>query len=240
MLDRIAFSMEMANELNMANFQSVSPVMAEYATAASTKGVQVGGANMLADVFSHYTDHQYSVKTYRDRSIIGTITGDAPEPEFTDFIIERRVAGVGDPNADALSVMVDVINDIKANEKTSKEKYNVNHTTSVLLGFDEDPNYFYFRLNEFEYEYPLPDSAHEKQFTERSKNFNKHVGNRSSVVGVIDETVVYEWVHPNNQTFTRCLKKKYNLNKSDPFYFKIKKQKYSRPNDDDLMGMIEL
>lgn len=240
MLDRIAFSMEMANELNMANFQSVSPVMAEYACAASTKGTQVGGANMLADVFSNYTDHQYSVKTYRDRSIIGTVVDGTKEPDYTDFIIERRVAGVGDPNSDASVVMRDVINDIKQNEQSSKEKYKVNNTISVLLGFDEDTDYFYFRLNEFEYSYPEPDNAYAKHFTERSKNFNKHDGNRSSIVGVIDNTIVYEWVHPNNQTFTRCLKKKYKLHESDSFYFKIKKQKYSRPSDDDLMGMVEL
>lgn len=233
--------MEMANELNMANFQAVLPVMAEYATASSTNGVQVGGANMLADVYSTATDHQYSVKTYKDKSVMDFMVHNMEEPKYTEFIIERRVAGVGDPNSDPELVMTDVISDILLNESNSKNYYNVNNTSSVLLGYYSDEDYFYFRLSEFEYVYKFPHSCEEKQFTEKSKNYNKHIGNRSCVVGYDENgTSIYEWVHPNNQTYTRCLKKKYDLSESDSFYFKIKKQKYNRPSNEELMEMIEL
>ena len=66
MIDRIKFATEMANELNMSNFQTLTSVMAEYATAGSVDGVQCGQANMLADVFSALNSTQYSVKTYKD------------------------------------------------------------------------------------------------------------------------------------------------------------------------------
>lgn len=234
MLDRIKFVMELANELNKASFSSVNSIMAEYACAAATNGVQCGGANMLADVYSTETNHQYSVKTYRDRNILGEL------PQYTDFIIERRIAGVQNPDDEPSKVLKEVLQDISSNAEESSKHYNVQNTSTVLLGYHEDDKYFYFRLNEYDYVYPEPERVVSKEFTSKSKNYKKHQSNRSSVQGYVDGVCVYEWIHPNNQTFTRCLKKRYKLEESDTFTFKIKKQEYTRPSNEVLQSMIEL
>lgn len=242
MIDRIKFATEMANELNMANFKSLTSIMAEYATAGAVDGVQCGQANMLADVFSTLNSTQYSVKTYKDDFVALYMNGDVQEERrYTDPIIERRVAGVSDPNGDPVQVLREVLQDIYDNEAKSKEHYGIDNTETILVGYSEDENYFYFRLTEMPYVYEEPTMVEVKYFTERSKNFNKHDGNRTSIVGYNDEGIqVYEWVHPNNQTYTRCLKKRYCLVDADSFYFKIQKQHYTRPDDSVLMGMVML
>mgnify|MGYP000983734354 CR=1 FL=1 len=242
MIDRIKFATEMANELNMANFKSLTSIMAEYATAGAVDGVQCGQANMLADVFSTLNSTQYSVKTYKDDFVALYMNGDVQEERrYTDPIIERRVSGVSDPNGDPVQVLREVLQDIYDNEAKSKEHYGIDNTETILVGYSEDDNYFYFRLTEMPYVYEEPTMVEVKYFTERSKNFNKHDGNRTSIVGYNDEGIqVYEWVHPNNQTYTRCLKKRYCLVDADSFYFKIQKQHYTRPDDSVLMGMVML
>lgn len=242
MIDRIKFATEMANELNMSNFQTLTSVMAEYATAGAVDGVQCGQANMLADVFSTLNSTQYSVKTYRDDFVSLYMNGvHSEERKYTDPIIERRVSGVSDPNGNPEMVLHEVLQDIKENELKSKEHYGISNTETVLLGYSEDSDYYYFRLTEVPYEYEEPAIVEVKYFTERSKNFNKHVGNRASIVGYNSEGIqIYEWVHPNNQTYTRCLKKRYSLEDADSFYFKIQKQSYSRPDNSVLMGMVQL
>lgn len=242
MIDRIKFATEMANELNMANFKSLTSIMAEYATAGAVDGVQCGQANMLADVFSTLNSTQYSVKTYKDDFVALYMNGEVQEERrYTDPIIERRVAGVSDPNGDPVQVLREVLQDIYDNETKSKEHYRIDNTETILVGYSEDEDYFYFRLTEMPYVYEEPAMVEVKYFTERSKNFNKHEGNRTSIIGYNDEGVqIYEWVHPNNQTYTRCLKKRYCLVDADSFYFKIQKQQYTRPDDSVLMSMIML
>lgn len=242
MIDRIKFAIEMANELNMSNFQTLTSVMAEYATAGSVDGIQCGQANMLADVYSTINSTQYSVKTYKDEFVGLYMNGKITEERrYTDPIIERRVAGVTDPNGDPTQVLKEVLQDIYQNENNSKEHYNVNSTETILLGYSEDIDFYYFRLTEMPYEYNEPAMVEVKYFTERSKNFNRHEGNRTSIIGYNDEGIqIYEWVHPNNQTYTRCLKKRYCLEEADSFYFKIKKQSYLRPDDSELMDMVKL
>lgn len=242
MLDRIKFAQELANELNMANFQALNPVMAEYATAGATGGVQCGQANMLADVYSTAQSKQFSVKTYKDKFVSMYMNGEVQEERrYTDFIIERRVSGVGDPNAEPHEVFDSVLSDIQNNEIRSLEHYGVDSTETVLLGYTEDEDFFYFRLTEMPYEYEKPSCVTEKTFTERSKNFQKHQGNRCGIEGYNEDGVlIYEWVHPNNQAYTRCLKKRYDLQDADSMYFKIKKQKYVRPEDTVLLDMISV
>ncbi|WEM33153.1 hypothetical protein EJP02_092 [Escherichia phage EJP2] len=242
MLDRIKFAQEMANELNKSNFQTVSPIMAEYATAYATDGVQCGQANMLADVYSTVQSKQFSVKTYKDKFVSSFMKGEiAEDREFTDPIIERRISGVANPNADPSLVFEEVLNDIRDNERRSLNHYGINSTGTVLLGFSEDDDYFYFRLTEYDYVYDAPASVQEKTFTERSKNYLKHTGNRCGIECYNTEGVmVYEWVHPNNQAYTRCLKKRYDLRDADSMYFKIKKQKYTRPDDNALLDMVSI
>ncbi|QOI72092.1 hypothetical protein pEaSNUABM50_00068 [Erwinia phage pEa_SNUABM_50] len=242
MVDRIKFATEMANELNMANFKSLTSVMAEYATAGAVDGVQCGQANMLADVYSTLSSTQYSVKTYKDDFVSLYMNGVVQEERrYTDPIIERRVAGVSDPNGEPHIVLQEVLQDIRENEEKSKDFYSVQNTETVLLGYSEDDQYFYFRLTEMPYEYEPPAIVDVKYFTDRSKNFNKHVGNRTSIVGFNEDGIqIYEWVHPNNQTYTRCLKKRYCLEDADSFYFKIEKQSYSRPDNSVLMGMVHI
>jgi hypothetical protein len=242
MLDRIKFTQELANELNMANFQTLNSVMAEYATAAACGGIQCGQANLLADVYSTLQGKQYSVKTYKDKYISLYMNGEIQEERrWTDPIIERRISGVGDPNAEPSEVFSEVLKDIYDNERRSLEHYGVHTTSTVLLGYVEDEEYFYFRLTEYEYEYEVPTVVLEKNFTERSKNFLKHNGNRCGIEGYNSEgTLVYEWVHPNNQAYTRCLKKRYDLRDADSMYFKIKKQQYIRPEDTVLLDMISV
>lgn len=240
MIDRIKFTTEMANELNMSNFQTLTSVMAEYATAYSVDGVQCGQANMLADVYSTLQSTQYSVKTYKDDFVRLYMNGEVQEERrYTDPIIERRVAGVSNPNGEAFEVLQEVLLDIKDNEERSKVHYSVANTETILLGYSEDEQFYYFRLTEFPYEYEEPAIAEVKYFTERSKNFNRHEGNRTSIIGYNEEGIqIYEWVHPNNSTYTRCLKKRYCLVDADSFYFKIQKQSYSRPDDSELMNMV--
>lgn len=242
MLDRIKFAQELANELNMSNFQTLTPIMAENATAGAVDGVQCGQANMLADVYSPLQGKQFSVKTYKDKFVGMYINGaEHCEPQYTDFIIERRISGVGDPNAEPVDVFDEVLNDIHHNESRSLIHYGMDSTDTVLLGYSEDDEYFYFRLTEMPYVYERPSSVSEKNFTARSKNFQKHKGNRCGIEGYNDEGVlVYEWVHPNNQAYTRCLKKRYKLEDADSMYFKIKKQKYTRPEDTVLLDMISV
>lgn len=242
MIDRIKFATEMANELNICNFKVLTSIMAEYATAGAIDGVQCGQANMLADVYSTLNSIQYSVKTYKDDFVRLYMNGEVQdERRYTDPIIERRVAGVTDPNGDPDIIIQEVLQDIKDNEEKSKLHYGVEFTETVLLGYSEDENYFYFRLTEMPYEYKLPVKTEVKYFTEKSKNFERHYGNRTSILGYNEEgIVVYEWVHPNNQTYTRCLKKRYCIEDADSFYFKIFKTPYSRPDDSVLMSMVEL
>lgn len=242
MIDRIKFATEIANELNKASFQTLTPVMAEYATAGAVDGVQCGQANLLADVYSVLQSTQYSVKTYKDKTVSMYINGDeAAEPKYTEQIIERRVAGVSDPNGDPVLVLQEVLQDIYDNENRSKGHYGVDNTETILLGFFEDDDAFYFRMTEVAFEYAQPSMVEVKHFTERSKNFHKHEGNRTSVCGYADDgTQIYEWVHPNNQYNTRCLKKRYLLEDADSFYFKISKQDYTRPNEEVLMGMVSV
>lgn len=240
MLDRIKFVQELANELNMANFMAVTPIMAENATAGATGGVQCGQANMLADVYSPSQSKQFSVKTYKDTSVSKYMNDETQsEPAYTDFIIERRVSGVGDPNAAPDVVFTDVLSDIYQNEARSLEHYGVQSTETILLGYNEDDDFYYFRLSEVPFQYDAPALSVEKTFTAKSKNYLKHEGNRSSVEGYnSDGALVYQWVHPNNQTYTRCLKKRYDLRDADSMYFKIKKQTYTRPDDSVLLGMV--
>ena len=242
MLDRIKFAMELANELNKASFSALTPIMAEYATAGAVDGVQCGQANMLADVYSTLQSTQYSVKSYKDKFVGLYMNGSVKdEARYTDFIIERRISGVSNPNAEPSIVFDEVLQDIYNNEERSKLHYNVSSTETVLLGYSEDDEYFYFRLTEVPYEYKEPSIITEKTFTERSKNFMKHNGNRCSINGYDSAgTHIYEWVHPNNQTYTRCLKKRYNLQDADSFYFKIHKVQYKRPDDSTLMSMVSL
>lgn len=242
MIDRIKFATEMANELNMANFKSLTSIMAEYATAGAVDGVQCGQANMLADVFSTLNSTQYSVKTYKDDFVALYMNGVVQEERrYTDPIIERRVAGVSDPNGEPVQVLREVLQDIYENEAKSKDHYGITNTETILVGYSEDDQYFYFRLTEMSYVYDEPAMVEVKYFTERSKNFNKHDGNRTSIVGYNDEGIqIYEWVHPNNSTYTRCLKKRYCLEDADSFYFKIEKQQYTRPDDSVLMSMVLL
>lgn len=242
MLDRIKFSTELANELNMANFQNLTPIMAENATAGAVDGVQCGQANMLADVYSPSQGKQFSVKSYKDKFVKLYMNGsEQSEPLYTDFIIERRISGVGNPNAAPEEVFDEVLNDIYHNEQRSLSHYGMDSTVSVLLGYSDDDEYFYFRLTEMPYMYDKPSSVTEKNFTARSKNFQKHEGNRCGIEGYNDEGVlIYEWVHPNNQAYTRCLKKRYDLRDADSMYFKIKKQMYVRPDENILMDMISV
>lgn len=239
-LDRIRFATEMANELNMANFQMLTSVMAEHACAYSVSGVQCGQENMLADVYSEVQSKQYSVKTYKDKFVSLYMNEDiAEDRKYTDFIIERRVSGVSNPNADSTTVFEEVLQDIYENELKSKNHYNVRETNTVLLGYDEDDQYYYFRMTEVPFEYKSPSTTAVKEFTEKSKNYKKHEGNRCSINGYNEDGVhIYEWVHPNCQTYTRCLKKRYNLEDNESFYFKVKKQGYTRPEDSELMGMV--
>ncbi|ELW0836604.1 hypothetical protein QMU05_000452 [Escherichia coli] len=240
MLDRIRFATEMANQLNIANFQMLTSVMAEHAAAYSSSGIQCGQANMLADVYSEVQSKQYSVKTYKDKFVSLYMNEDISEDrKFTDFIIERRISGVSDPNAASDIVFDEVLKDIYENELKSKNHYNVRETNTVLVGYDEDDQYFYFRITEVPFEYKKPSTTSVKEFTEKSKNFKKHEGNRCSINGYDENGVhVYEWVSPNCQTYTRCLKKRYNLEDNESFYFKVKKQGYTRPEDSELMGMV--
>lgn len=242
MIDRIKFAAEIANELNKASFQTLTPVMAEYACAGAVEGVQCGQANLLADVYSSIQSTQYSVKTYKDKSVAKYINGDeSAEPKYTEQIIERRVAGVSDPNGDPFIVMQEVLEDIYSNEERSKQHYGVENTETILLGFYEDDYSFYFRLTEVDFMYETPSVVDVKYFTERSKNFHKHDGNRTSIGGYSEDgTMIYEWVHPNNQYNTRCLKKRYLLEDGDSFYFKIDKQSYVRPDEAVLLGMVNL
>ncbi|HHJ0579958.1 TPA: hypothetical protein ACQFCQ_001274 [Escherichia coli] len=240
MIDNIKFATEMANQLNIANFQMLTSVMAEHAAAYSSSGIQCGQANMLADVYSEVQSKQYSVKTYKDKFVSLYMNEDISEDrKFTDFIIERRISGVSDPNAASDIVFDEVLKDIYENELKSKNHYNVRETNTVLVGYDEDDQYFYFRITEVPFEYKKPSTTSVKEFTEKSKNFKKHEGNRCSINGYDENGVhVYEWVSPNCQTYTRCLKKRYNLEDNESFYFKVKKQGYTRPEDSELMGMV--
>lgn len=240
MIDNIKFATEMANQLNIANFQMLTSVMAEHAAAYSSSGIQCGQANMLADVYSEVQSKQYSVKTYKDKFVSLYMNEDISEDrKFTDFIIERRISGVSDPNAASDIVFDEVLKDIYENELKSKNHYNVRETNTVLVGYDEDDQYFYFRITEVPFEYKKPSTTSVKEFTEKSKNFKKHEGNRCSINGYDENGVhVYEWVSPNCQTYTRCLKKRYNLEEHESFYFKVKKKGYTRPADSELMGMI--
>ncbi|MCU6292832.1 hypothetical protein [Escherichia coli] len=240
MIDNIKFATEMANQLNIANFQMLTSVMAEHACAYSVSGVQCGQENLLADVYSEVQSKQYSVKTYKDKFVSLYMNEDIVEDrKFTDFIIERRISGVSDPDAAPEIVFAEVLNDIYENELKSKNHYNVRETNTVLLGYDEDEEYFYFRMTEVPFEYKAPSTAYSREFTEKSKNYMKHEGNRCSVNGYNEDGVhIYEWVSPNCQTYTRCLKKRYNLEEHESFYFKVKKQGYTRPDDSELMGMI--
>lgn len=240
MIDNIKFATEMANQLNIANFQMLTSVMAEHAAAYSSSGIQCGQANMLADVYSEVQSKQYSVKTYKDKFVSLYMNEDISEDrKFTDFIIERRISGVSDPNAASDIVFDEVLKDIYENELKSKNHYNVRETNTVLVGYDEDDQYFYFRITEVPFEYKKPSTTSVKEFTEKSKNFKKHEGNRCSINGYDENGVhVYEWVSPNCQTYTRCLKKRYNLEDNESFYFKVKKQGYTRPDDSELMGMV--
>ncbi|WGM49413.1 hypothetical protein EcMJ_171 [Escherichia phage vB_Ec-M-J] len=240
MIDNIKFATEMANQLNIANFQMLTSVMAEHAAAYSSSGIQCGQANMLADVYSEVQSKQYSVKTYKDKFVSLYMNEDISEDrKFTDFIIERRISGVSDPNAESDIVFDEVLKDIYENELKSKNHYNVRETNTVLVGYDEDEQYFYFRITEVPFEYKKPTTTSVKEFTEKSKNFKKHEGNRCSINGYDENGVhVYEWVSPNCQTYTRCLKKRYNLEDNESFYFKVKKQGYTRPEDSELMGMV--
>lgn len=240
MLDRIKFATEMANELNMANFKSLTSVMAENATAYAVNGIQCGQANMLADVFSTVNNAQYSVKTYKD-DLVSLYMNDIVNEDrtYTEPIIERRVAGVTDPNGDPVYVIREVLNNIKDNERKSLMHYGISSTETILVGYSEDESYYYFRLTEIPYNYDEPTIVEVKYFTERSKNFNIHEGNRASIIGYNNEGIqIYTWIHPNNQTYTRCLKKRYCLEDADSFYFKIEKQPYSRPDNSVLMSMI--
>lgn len=238
MMDRIKFAVEMANELNKANFGALTPLMVEDVTAAATQGVSCGSANMLADVYCSTTKMQYSVKSYKDSNVKKNMEG-SDELDYTSYIIERRIAGVSNPNGDPVDVMREILADIYHNEERSKNYYGAETTTTLLVGHTEDEEYFYFRVSEFDYTYSEPVDVEVKYFTERSSNFMVHEGNRTEIIGYNEDNVpVYKWVHPNTQTFTRCLLKKYDLRNADSYYFKVKKQHYNRPSDDILMGMI--
>lgn len=230
----------MANELNKSRFQSLTPVMAENAVAAAIDGLSCGKANYLADAYNSVNSIQYSVKTYKDVFVMKYINGEVQEERnFTDYIIERRISGVSDPNADPSLVMNEVLQDIYNNESNSKNYYGVRDTNTVLLGYAEDDSYFYFRSTVLPYKYDAPVQCEVKYFTDKNKNFNKHFGNRESILGYNAEgACVYKWIHPNNQTYTRTLQKKYDLRGTESFYFKIQKCEYLRPSDDKLNSYV--
>lgn len=239
-MDNIKFSVEMANELNKSRFQSLTPVMAENAVAAAIDGVSCGKANYLADAYSPVNSIQYSVKTYKDQFVQKYMDGEVQEERmFTDYIIERRISGVKDPNDSADVVMTEVLQDIYDNEAVSKNHYGVQYTNTVLLGYSEDDSYFYFRSTVVPYEYQAPSYCEVKYFTENNKNFNKHAGNREAILGYNNDGMcIYKWTTPNSQVYTRTLQKKYDLREHDSFYFKIQKCVYIRPSDEELKAHI--
>lgn len=239
-MDYLKFSIEMANELNKSHYQSLTPMMAENAVASAIDGVSCGKANYLADAYSAVNSIQYSVKMYKDNFVMKYINGEIQEERnYTDFIIERRISGVSDPNGDAQSVMKEVLQDVFDNENVSKTYYGVRETNTVLLGYSEDSDYFYFRTTVLPYEYEPPAYSEVKFFSEQNKNFNKHIGNRESILGYNSNGLcVYKWIHPNSQTYTRTLQKKYNLQDEESFYFKVQKAEYIRPSDDQLLSHI--
>ena len=239
-MDYLKFSIEMTNELNKNHYQYLTPTMAENAVASAIDGVSCGKANYLADAYNSVNSIQYSVKMYKDNFVMKYINGNVQEErEYTDFIIERRISGVADPNGDAQTIMKDVLQDVMDNENISKSYYGVRDTNTVLLGYSEDNDYFYFRTTVLPYEYDEPVYSEVKFFSEQNKNYNKHVGNRESILGYDSEGVcVYKWIHPNSQTYTRTLQKKYNLKGEESFYFKVQKESYTRPDDTELLSHI--
>ncbi len=230
----------MANELNKSHYQSLTPTMAENAVASAIDGVSCGKANYLADAFSSLNSIQYSVKMYKDNLVMKYINGEVNEErKYTDFIIERRISGVSDPNGEAQDVMKEVLQDVYDNENVSKNYYGVRDTNTVLLGYSEDSDYYYFRTTVLPYEYETPSYCEVKFFSDKNKNFNKHIGNRECILGYNSDGIcLYKWIHPNSQTYTRTLQKKYNLENEESFYFKIQKAVYIRPTDDELLSHI--
>lgn len=239
-MDYLKFSIELTNELNKSRFQSLTPLMAENAVASSIDGISCGKANYLADAFSPVNSIQYSVKMYKDSTVSKFITGTKnKDNDWTDYIIERRISGVSNPNDDPSIVMNDVLQDIYDNENVSKKYYSVQETNTVLLGYSEDVANFYFRCTLVPYVYETPYLCEVQHFRPTNKNYNKHEGNRDSILGYNEDGVcVYKWVHPNNQAYTRTLQKKYHISEYESFYFSVQKCSYIRPTDDDLRKHI--
>ena len=238
-MNNIQIAIELANELMKASFQSLTPQMAEQAVASTVQGKVCWYNNsILADVVGP-DNIQYSVKSYTDKLIPEIMKGSKPERTFTPLIVERRIPGIPDPNNHPFNVFKSILQDVVENEKKSLEYNNTTSTRTVLVGHAQDEEYWYFRITETGYDFDVPHTVDKRCFTERSKNYNVYEDNIRSLVGYNEAgDMIYDWMHPNNQTFTRCLRKRYDLANADSVFFKIKKQQYSRPDTETLMSMI--
>lgn len=227
------FKLELVDQLLQYNFNDVISSQCEHALSKSLgdDAVVTSASGLLADVVDNLTKIQYSVKVYKTPNAFKQSS-----TEYSDWIIERRIAGVPNPDDNPKQVFSDVLIDLIVHEKKSKEKYGMKQTNVLLLGYFIKDNYIYFQVNETNYDNDISSCTFdEKLFSSRSSNFNLFKSNRSAVYGKVNDVEVYKWVHPNNQATTRCFKKKYKLKGTPRLYFKVKIDKgHVRLSDEKL------
>lgn len=206
-LEKLKFNM--AYELHRVNFQCFYSDLPERALANTVNGTWVGNKTSLVDVLT--PDVQYSVKSYSAKILKRVVTEGKELPHKTPLIVERRVTGIADLSADAELVMQQVVQEVESHERVLREKNGVEETHVLLVGYTEDPTHYYFRLTMVPFEHGTCDEYSRVYYKPDNVNFHTFDDPTHSFVGTVAGKIDSQWIHPNSATFTRCLKRRYDL-----------------------------
>lgn len=236
-LEKLKFNM--AYELHRVNFQCFYSDLPERALASTVGGEWVGNKTSLVDVL---TDNvQYSVKSYSAKILKKVVTEGKELPTHTPLIVERRVTGIADLSADADVVMQQVVDEVEAHERNLREKNGVDATNVMLVGYTEDDSYYYFRLTMVPFDHGACEEYSRVLYKPTNVNFHTFDDPTHSFVGKVGGKVDSQWIHPNSATFTRCLKRRYNLdNNMFDTVFTVKKMPRDQiPVADIIKSLVE-
>lgn len=206
-LEKLKFNM--AYELHRVNFQCFYSDLPERALSNTVGGRWVGNNTSLVDVVTN--DMQYSVKSYSAKVLKKVITEGKELPKQSPLIVERRVTGISDLSAEPEAVMKEVVHEVEQHERKLRDANNVDNTNVLLVGYTEDETHYYFRMTMVPFQHNGCEEYDRVMYKPEHPNYATFADPTHSFVGRVGGKVDSQWIHPNSATFTRCLKRRYNL-----------------------------
>lgn len=237
-LEKLKFNM--AYELHRVNFQCFYSDLPERALSNTVGGKWVGKNTSLVDVVTN--DMQYSVKSYSAKILKKVITEGKELPTHTPLIVERRVTGISDLSAEPEVVMQEVFNEVEQHERKLRNDNHVDNTNVLLVGYTEDDSHYYFRMTMVPFQHNPCEEYDRVMYKPENVNYETFTDPTHSFVGRVGGKVDSQWIHPNSATFTRCLKRRYDLgNNIFDTVFTVKKMPRAQiPVNDIVQSLVDV